>query len=140
VPPLRDPGPAGIARNAWEPSHFGSGRSAGTRRYERLLGSEPAFFPNDIEAVWAVGERRWFYLVEDVPKAGSALVTVMVADLDAAVEAVRGRGIEPTEFEDDGEARKYVFHGLDGDEIGIGQSRPPRRGTARAHAASRNER
>ena len=56
--------------------------------YERLLGSEPAFFPNDIEAVWAVGEHRWFYLLEDAPKAGSALVTIMVADLDATAEAI----------------------------------------------------
>ena len=89
--------------------------------YVRLLGSEPAFFPNDVEAVWAVGEQRWFYLFEDAPKAGSALVTVMVADLDATIEAIRRRGIEPTEFEDYGEARKYVFHDPDGNEIGIGQ-------------------
>jgi hypothetical protein len=51
--------------------------------YERLLGSEPAFLPNDIEAVWAVGEHRWLYLLQDAPKAGCALVTIMVADLDA---------------------------------------------------------
>ena len=89
--------------------------------YERLLGSEPAFFPNDIEAVWAVGEHRWFYLLEDAPKAGSAIVTIMVADLDATAEAISGRGIEPTELEDYGEARKYVFHDPDGNEIGIGQ-------------------
>ena len=89
--------------------------------YERLLGSEPAFFPNDIEAVWAVGEHRWFYLLENAPKAGSALVTIMVADLDATAEAISGRGIEPAALEDYGEARKYVFHDPDGNEIGIGQ-------------------
>lgn len=89
--------------------------------YERLLGSEPAFLPNDIEAVWAVGEHRWFYVLEDAPKAGNALVTIMVADLDATVEAIRGRGVEPTAFEDYGEARKCVFHDPDGNEIGIGQ-------------------
>ena len=89
--------------------------------YERLLGSEPAFSPNDVEAVWAVGEHRWFYLLEDPARAGSALVTVMVADLDVTVRAIGGRGIEPTELEDYGEARKYVFHDPDGNEIGIGQ-------------------
>ena len=95
---------------------------AGARAwYEQLLGSEPAFFPNDVEAVWAVGEHRWFYLLEDAPNAGSALVTIMVADLDATAEAITGRGIEPTELEDYGEARKYVFHDPDGNEIGIGQ-------------------
>ena len=89
--------------------------------YGRLLGCEPAFLPNDIEAVWAVGERRWLYVLEDAPKAGSALVTIMVADLAATAEAIRGRGIEPTDFEDYGEARKYVFHDPDGNEIGLGQ-------------------
>jgi predicted enzyme related to lactoylglutathione lyase len=72
--------------------------------------------------VWAVGEHRWFYLLEDAPKAGSALVTIMVADLDATAEAISERGIEPTELEDNyGEARKYVFHDPDDNEIGIGQ-------------------
>jgi catechol 2,3-dioxygenase-like lactoylglutathione lyase family enzyme len=89
--------------------------------YERLLGSEPAFFPNDVEAVWAVGEHRWLYVLQDAAKAGSALVTIMVADLDATAKAIRGRGIEPTELEDYGEARKYVFSDPDGNEIGIGQ-------------------
>ena len=89
--------------------------------YARLLGSEPAFFPNEVEAVWAVGEHRWLYLLEDTAAAGSALVTIMVADLDVTVEAIRGRGITPTELEDYGEARKYVFHDPDGNEIGIGQ-------------------
>ena len=89
--------------------------------YERLLGAEPAFHPNDVEAVWAVGDHRWFYVLEDAPRAGSALVTIMVADLEAAAAAIRGRGIGPTELEDYGEARKYVFHDPDGNEIGIGQ-------------------
>ena len=40
--------------------------------YEQLLGSQPAFLPNETEAVWAVGEDRWLYVLEDAPKAGSA--------------------------------------------------------------------
>lgn len=89
--------------------------------YERFLGGGPAFFPNDVEAVWTLGQHRWFYLLEDAAMAGSALVTIMVADLDATAGAIRERGIEPTELEDYGEARKYVFHDPDGNEIGIGQ-------------------
>ncbi len=89
--------------------------------YELLFGSGPAFIPNGDEAVWAVGDHRWFYLLQDAGKAGSALVTIMVADLEATAEAISGRGIQPTELEDYGEARKYVFHDPDGNEIGIGQ-------------------
>jgi catechol 2,3-dioxygenase-like lactoylglutathione lyase family enzyme len=89
--------------------------------YERLLGSEPAFLPHDGEAVWAVGEGRWFCLLEDASRAGTGLVTLMVADLDSTVAAIRGHGIEPSDVEDHGEARKYVFHDHDGNEIGIGQ-------------------
>lgn len=89
--------------------------------YERLLGSQPAFFPNDEEAVWALGETRWLYLLQDASRAGGSLVTVMVADVDAVVAAIRSRGIAPVELEEYGEARKYVFHDPDGNEIGIGQ-------------------
>ena len=88
--------------------------------YERLLGGEPAFSPNDLEAVWAVGEHRWLYLLEDSAKAGGALVTIMVADLDGTAQAISSRGIEPTELEDYGGARKYVFHDPDGNVLGIG--------------------
>src|SRR4051794_31422544 len=89
--------------------------------YDRLLGEEPAFFPNEIEAVWELREHRFFYLLEDPPNAGSALVTIMVADLDSTVAAIEERGIESAAFEDCGEARKYVFNDNEGNEIGIGQ-------------------
>lgn len=89
--------------------------------YERLLGAEPTFYPDDVEAVWAVGAHRWFYLREDSAAAGSALVTIMVADLDETVRAIAERGIEPTDLEEHGEARKYAFRDPDGNEIGVGQ-------------------
>lgn len=92
--------------------------------YERLLGSEPAFFPNDVEAVWALGQQRWLYLLQDASRAGGALVTIMVADLDTTIETITGRGIDPTDLEDHGDARKYAFHDPDGNEIGIGQIPP----------------
>lgn len=90
--------------------------------YERLLGDEPAFFPHEREAVWALGEHRWFYLLEDTERAGRALVTIMVESLDAAVDAVAQRGIEPTEREDyDNGARKAIYHDDDGNEVGLGE-------------------
>ena len=35
--------------------------------YERLLGSEPAFFPNATEAVWELAEHRYLY-IEELPE------------------------------------------------------------------------
>ena len=36
--------------------------------YERLMGAAPSFFPNDIEAVWALGGHRWLYVLEDASR------------------------------------------------------------------------
>ena len=67
--------------------------------YERLLGSEPSFLPHETEAVWELGEHRWVYIVEDGSGAGGGRVTLLVDDLDAIVDAIASRGIEPAERE-----------------------------------------
>ena len=47
-------------------------------------------------------------------------MTIMVESLDAAVDAVAQRGIEPTEREDyDNGARKAIYHDRDGNEVGL---------------------
>jgi catechol 2,3-dioxygenase-like lactoylglutathione lyase family enzyme len=90
--------------------------------YERLLGGEPAFFPNEVEAVWALADRRWLYLLQDAARAGGSLVTVMVDDLDAAVGEIAARGLHPADRESyAGGARKAVYHDADGNEIGLGE-------------------
>src|SRR3712207_3223118 len=66
--------------------------------YERLLG-EPAFFPHATEAVWTIAEHRSLYILEDPSRAGHALITVMVDDLDARVAEITSRGLEPAERE-----------------------------------------
>jgi catechol 2,3-dioxygenase-like lactoylglutathione lyase family enzyme len=53
--------------------------------YERLLGRPPDFFPNDHEAVWGLTEHGWIYVVRDAERAGQALVTFLVDDLEAHV-------------------------------------------------------
>src|SRR5258708_21518717 len=65
------------------------------RWYERLLGSEPAFFPNATEAVWELAEHRYFYIEELPERAGHALHTMFVDDLDDRVESIRARGTQP---------------------------------------------
>jgi hypothetical protein len=53
--------------------------------YERLLGVEPSFIPHATEAVWELAEHRSLFIVEDAERAGRAIHTIFVDDLDARV-------------------------------------------------------
>ncbi len=83
--------------------------------YERLLGCEPTFLPNATEAVWELAEHRYLY-VEVLPeRAGQALHTVFVDDLDERVESISARGIEPATRETYGNGvRKVIYRDPDG--------------------------
>ena len=67
--------------------------------YERLLGSDPSFLPNDTEAVWEIAEQRFLFIEVRPEDAGHAMHTLFVDDLDARVEAMSQRGIEPADRE-----------------------------------------
>jgi catechol 2,3-dioxygenase-like lactoylglutathione lyase family enzyme len=89
--------------------------------YGRLLGAEPAFLPNDAEAVWEVAEHRYLYVVLLHEHAGHARHTLFVDDLDARVAALAVRGLEPAERETyDNGVRKITYRDPDGNEIGFG--------------------
>jgi catechol 2,3-dioxygenase-like lactoylglutathione lyase family enzyme len=91
--------------------------------YERLLGGPPDMKPNEIERTWKLTDESWIYVVTDPDRAGKALVTVMVDDLDERLAALAGRGVEPDEMEVISEAiRKAVFTDPEGNQIGIGQA------------------
>jgi len=93
--------------------------------YERLLGSEPAFFPNATEAVWELAEHRYLYIEELPERAGHALHTVLVDDLDERVKTISARGIEPALQETYGNGvRKVTYRDPDGNEIGFGGAPP----------------
>jgi predicted enzyme related to lactoylglutathione lyase len=88
--------------------------------YERLLGTEPSFNPHATESVWELAEHRYLFIVEDVERAGTAIPTVFVDDLDARIAAIASRGIEPDELETyTGKARKVIYRDSDGNEIGF---------------------
>jgi catechol 2,3-dioxygenase-like lactoylglutathione lyase family enzyme len=88
--------------------------------YERLFG-EPSFFPNATEAVWTLGEDRSIYVVEHADGAGNCVVTFFVDDLDARVDAVAARGLEPDErLTYSNGVRKVLYHDPDGNELGFG--------------------
>ena len=87
--------------------------------YERLLG-EPSFFPNATEVVWILADDRSVYIQEDPDRAGDALVTVIVDDLDGRVAEISGRGLEPTDRQTYANGvRKATYRDDDGNEVGF---------------------
>ena len=89
--------------------------------YERLLGYPPAFFPNDIEAVWELAEHRYMYIEHQPEHAGHARHTLFIDDLDTIVAQIAGRGLDPVERETySNGVRKITYRDIDGNEIGFG--------------------
>ncbi|MFD8495253.1 VOC family protein [Amycolatopsis sp. NPDC059657] len=89
--------------------------------YVRVLGAEPAFYPNDTEAVWEIAEHRYLYIRVNPEHAGHAVQTILVDDLDARVGGIAERGIEPANREAyPNGVRKVMYHDPDGNEIGFG--------------------
>lgn len=94
---------------------------AARRWYEQLFGSAPSFLPNDTEAVWEVAEHRYVYIVVGAEHAGHAMLTLFVGDLDALLNEVSARGLEPAAMETyPNGVRKATFRDPDGNEIGYG--------------------
>jgi catechol 2,3-dioxygenase-like lactoylglutathione lyase family enzyme len=89
--------------------------------YGRLFGQEPAFYPNDREAVFEIDEHRYVYVESRPAHAGHALHTLFVDDLDERVAAASARGIEPARREQyDNGVRKFTYIDADGNETGFG--------------------
>lgn len=72
----------------------GRDRGAAIDFYQRLLGAAPTMFPNDDEAVWQLTDTGWLYVLRDADRAGGALVTLLVDDLDDRLADLAERGIE----------------------------------------------
>jgi hypothetical protein len=61
------------------------------------------------------------YIDELPERAGNALHTLFVDDLDVRVESISARGIEPASQETyDNGVRKVIYRDPDGNEIGFG--------------------
>jgi predicted enzyme related to lactoylglutathione lyase len=91
--------------------------------YERLFGSPPTFFPTDTEAVWDLAEQRSVYIEQRPEHAGHAMHTILVDDLDARIDQIAARGLEPTKRETyDNGVRKITYRDADGNEFGFGDA------------------
>jgi catechol 2,3-dioxygenase-like lactoylglutathione lyase family enzyme len=91
--------------------------------YERLLGEEPTFTPSDTEAVWELAEHRYVYVEQRPDRAGYALQTVFVDDIEARVGQIADRGLEPAKQETyPNGVRKVIYVDPDGNEVGFAGS------------------
>lgn len=91
--------------------------------YERLMGAPPDFLPKEDEAVWQVDGAGWIYVVADPERAGRALLTLMVDDLEAQVAELAGRGLATGEIDTmPGLAKKAVITDPEGNRITFGEA------------------
>jgi hypothetical protein len=93
--------------------------------YERLMGKPPDFFPHEREAVWRVTEHAWIYVVADAERAGKALLTIPVDDLDDQLAQLAARGLPAGPIDViAGSVRTVVLPDPEGNRITFGQPPP----------------
>jgi catechol 2,3-dioxygenase-like lactoylglutathione lyase family enzyme len=86
-------------------------------------GTTPDFFPNENEAVWQLAGTGWIYLVGDADRAGQALLTLLVEDLEDLVVEVAERGPAVGAIDTvPGVVRKAVVRDPDGNTITFGEA------------------
>lgn len=97
-------------------------RDAAVAWYERLVGRRPDLVPNENEAAWQLAGAGWIYVVGDPGRAGRALLTVLVDDLDDLVAELNGRGLHPGPIETiPGVVRTSVITDPDGNRLQFGE-------------------
>jgi hypothetical protein len=89
--------------------------------YERFIGRPPDRLPTEQEAVWQLADTGLIYVVGDAARAGNALMTLIVDDIDAFVAGLRERGIEAPSIDDSSAVRRTTITDPDGNSIQIGQ-------------------
>jgi hypothetical protein len=93
--------------------------------YEHLMGKPPDFFPQEGEAVWRVTDHAWIYVVADAERAGRALLTILVEDLEDQVAPLAERGLPIGPIDGiPGSVRKVVISDPEGNRITFGQPPP----------------
>jgi predicted enzyme related to lactoylglutathione lyase len=89
--------------------------------YGRLFGDDDPFVPNDTEAVWDLAEDRSVYVALLPERAGHAMVSLYVDDLDAWTESAASSGVHRISSETyDNGVRRVVFRDADGNEFALG--------------------
>ena len=98
---------------------------AGLAWWERLLGRPPDMRPNDSEACWQLTDSGWIYVVGDSTRAGKALLTLLVDDLDDRIAEFAERGLAPLRIDTlPNLVRKATITDPEGNQITLGQPFP----------------
>ncbi len=62
--------------------------------YTRIFGRAPdVVVTENRESMWQLREHAWVYIVVDTMRAGNALATILVDDIEAQISALSHRGI-----------------------------------------------
>jgi predicted enzyme related to lactoylglutathione lyase len=93
--------------------------SSGRDFFERIFGRAADVEVAVDEVMWRVAETAWLYVVVDTARAGNGLVALSVADLDAVLAELSGRGIRPVSAEAVGGGRKATVRDTDGNSVAI---------------------
>ena len=85
--------------------------------YARLLGRPADMFPHDREAVWRLTPSCSIYVVQDPERAGRALITIALDDLDLHERRLREAGLAFAELTDRSAPRRLVVNDVDGNTL-----------------------
>lgn len=85
--------------------------------YERLLGRPPDMLPKKDEAVWQLASTGSIYVVADIERAGSGLLTIAVNDLQEHLAELADRGIPSASTDTPEGGPRKVVNDPDGNTI-----------------------
>lgn len=66
--------------------------------YSSFFNRDPDRIPNELEAVWDMGDAACVFIRVDADNAGHSSVALIVDDLDDQLTGIRGRGIETADI------------------------------------------
>lgn len=90
--------------------------------YALLFG--PADLSDERETVWDLAEHRSVFIEHSPERAGHARHSIFVDDLDARVNEISARGLEPAGRETyPNGVRKVVYRDHEGNDVGFGGAR-----------------
>ena len=93
--------------------------ASGRGFFERVFGRAADVEVAVDEVMWRVAETAWLYVVVDAARAGSGLVALSVADLDATLAELSSRAISPARVEAVDGGRKATVFDPDGNSVAV---------------------